>query len=111
MNHKKHIVSRSLNKSVIIIFIGYQIVNFGRLIRNIIKILVKFYLSKNYLDGVILTKGKITNNFSFTFIHFIHKHRAIKSEIKMFSKLVFWDLLMVWNLREPSGESLPHFNF
>lgn len=56
MNHKKHIVSWSLNKSIIIIFIGYQLI-LGD-IGNIIKILVKFYLSKNYLDGVILTTVK-----------------------------------------------------
>ena len=35
---------------------------------------------------------------------------AIKGEIKMFSDLVFGDLLMAWNFREPSGKRLPIFN-
>lgn len=61
VNHKKHIVSGILNKSAIIIFIGYQIVNFGKLVQNLkqIKNVVKFNLSKNYLDGAVLTKGKM----------------------------------------------------
>lgn len=63
VNHKKHIVSGILNKSAIIICIGYQIVNFGRLLQNLkqIKTIVKFNLSQNYLDGAILTKDKIYN--------------------------------------------------
>lgn len=74
VNHKKHIVSRILNKSAIIIFIGYQIVNFGRLVQNLkqIKNIVKFNLSKNYLDGAVLTKAKCTNKNGSQ--HFSHKH-------------------------------------
>lgn len=42
-------------------------------------------------------------------ILFLTIEETTKSEIKMFSTLVLWELLMAWNFREPSGKRLPSF--